>query len=1090
MAYVAWVVTPTKAIIEVNGANAVNTASFGVQGFDSTTSFGNDPNNSSRCWLGVIDEVRISNVSRSTNWLWAEWMNIASNGVFNTYGAAGLNNLDLPSISDGVSQNLSNTSVDVTGTLTTNGSSPATVYLYWNTTDGTNNASAWLTGGSVSNLGHAFASGATFTNTLTGLSNNTKYYWNYSASNDSGTAWAATYGSPSFKTMGPPAVNNGIGPGAVGLTTATLNGNLTNGVQAGVHIFWGPDSNNWANTNDFGLLAEGTTFSTNLTGLSQNTSYYYQCQATNAYGTAWSDVTNFTTYLYQGGYFVTPTGAGAMNGATWANAFNSIQSAVNAAGVGNTICLQTGTYTIASSINVPNTSSGLTIAGGYVGSGAPGQQTSAPSILTGNGTVRVLNLAAATNITLSQLTVTGGGGLGGGYYVTIGGAGLCASNSIVMVANCVFSNNYAATSGGEGATPYGGAIYAVNNVALTVSNTVFAGNAATVGMLEDYSAGHGGAVAVSGGIGTFVHCRFTGNLTSRDYAERQSTDYGGALWLSVSSALIRDCLIAGNCSEVRGGGIHVDAGTVRVESSDIVGNSVQGISCNGGTVVVTNSIVWENGLDAAGTMTLAYCDVQTVSAGANTNNHCLSVAPLFERGLYLAANSPCVDAGGDTAANLGYAAGTTRADGTLETGAVDLGYHFTSGVNPAVADLYVRPNGDDTGAGTSWATAFKTVTKALSLQDDGTRVHLQAGVYSNTLESMPLTIGKLGVQLLGTNAAVTVLNGGGVARVLQITASCGDTLISGLSVNNGYTDNGKVWSSPLSGAGIYAYLSELVIADSTFTNNQAKTQPNYTYSCGGAVCAESALLTISNCTFVTNSANWIFGWNSCRGYGGAVAAIGLHNYLPGAKPATILNCSFTSNWTVQEYPGNIDCGGALYLNVSTGLVRNCLLARNHADAYGDGMYVNAGTVSVVNVTLADNGGEGLRAGGGIVKVADSILWNNGVDVTGAVALAWCDIGVKDPAATTNNYCLSTDPLFVNAAAGDYHEQSKSGSWHGGAWAKDAAQSPCIDAGDPSDPRGALEPPPNYKNRINMGAYGGTAQASKSLPTGGTIVMFH
>ena len=40
---------------------------------------------------------------------------------------------------------------------------------------------------------------------------------------------------------------------------------------------------------------------------------------------------------------------------------------------------------------------------------------------------------------------------------------------------------------------------------------------------------------------------------------------------------------------------------------------------------------------------------------------------------------------------------------------------------------------------------------------------------------------------------------------------------------------------------------------------------------------------------------------------------------------------------------------------------------------------------------------------------------------------------------------------------------------------------CIDAGDPCDPIG-VEPNPNG-TRINMGAYGGTAQASKS--TGGT-----
>jgi hypothetical protein len=44
--------------------------------------------------------------------------------------------------------------------------------------------------------------------------------------------------------------------------------------------------------------------------------------------------------------------------------------------------------------------------------------------------------------------------------------------------------------------------------------------------------------------------------------------------------------------------------------------------------------------------------------------------------------------------------------------------------------------------------------------------------------------------------------------------------------------------------------------------------------------------------------------------------------------------------------------------------------------------------------------------------------------------------------------------------------------------RDAVTSPCIDVGDPATPAGD-EPQPNG-GRINMGAYGGTAEASKSL----------
>jgi archaellum component FlaG (FlaF/FlaG flagellin family) len=41
-------------------------------------------------FAGVLDEVRISNLPRSSNWVWAEYMNMGSNEVFNTYGAVAL----------------------------------------------------------------------------------------------------------------------------------------------------------------------------------------------------------------------------------------------------------------------------------------------------------------------------------------------------------------------------------------------------------------------------------------------------------------------------------------------------------------------------------------------------------------------------------------------------------------------------------------------------------------------------------------------------------------------------------------------------------------------------------------------------------------------------------------------------------------------------------------------------------------------------------------------------------------------------------------------------------------------------------------
>lgn len=71
---------------------------------------------------------------------------------------------------------------------------------------------------------------------------------------------------------------------------------------------------------------------------------------------------------------------------------------------------------------------------------------------------------------------------------------------------------------------------------------------------------------------------------------------------------------------------------------------------------------------------------------------------------------------------------------------------------------------------------------------------------------------------------------------------------------------------------------------------------------------------------------------------------------------------------------------------------------------------------------------------------------------------------------------SSDAVWVS---GDYHLRSEAGRWVPWAlsWAADDVTSPCFDASDPGEPVGE-EPQPNGSG-INMGAYGGTAEAGKS-----------
>jgi len=83
--------------------------------------------------------------------------------------------------------------------------------------------------------------------------------------------------------------------------------------------------------------------------------------------------------------------------------------------------------------------------------------------------------------------------------------------------------------------------------------------------------------------------------------------------------------------------------------------------------------------------------------------------------------------------------------------------------------------------------------------------------------------------------------------------------------------------------------------------------------------------------------------------------------------------------------------------------------------------------------------------------------------------------------------ISVNPLFVDAAGGDYHLKSEGWRWNTNneLSAYDNVTSLCIDAGDPACPLGdepmsAPRDPDNEYGvnlRINMGAYGGTCQAS-------------
>jgi hypothetical protein len=124
---------------------------------------------------------------------------------------------------------------------------------------------------------------------LTGLTANTAYYWQVRANNAIGTTYAD--GSDTafrvFTTVSPPGAFSKINPtnGVTGMSTsATLTWQA--GARASSYEYCYDTSNDgacsgWTNTS--------TALSVGLTGLTANTTYYWQVRANNAIGTTYAD---------------------------------------------------------------------------------------------------------------------------------------------------------------------------------------------------------------------------------------------------------------------------------------------------------------------------------------------------------------------------------------------------------------------------------------------------------------------------------------------------------------------------------------------------------------------------------------------------------------------------------------------------------------------------------------------------------------------------------------------------------------------------------------------------------------------------------
>ena len=253
-------------------------------------------------------------------------------------------------------------------------------------------------------------------------------------------------------------------------------------------------------------------------------------------------------------------------------------------------------------------------------------------------------------------------------------------------------------------------------------------------------------------------------------------------------------------------------------------------------------------------------------------------------------------------------------------------------------------------------------------------------------------------------------------------------------------------------------------------------------SLGGAIyCEKGSGPKIINCRIINSMA---FSWPLLgAGSGGGVAGC----------DGEIINCLISGN-------GAMGGGGIAFCH---GIIQKNIITNNKAGYFGGGLFVCDGVIqgNTVSHNRANNHGGGLDSCSGIIRnnvisfnftygagggmnnkyignpsVINCIVWGNLPDQLYKVQVVrYSDIEGGWPGEGN----IDADPCFADPNNGDYHLKSQAGRWdpNEGRWTKDDVTSPCIDAGDPASPIG-LEPFPNG-GIINMGAFGGTVEASKA-----------
>jgi hypothetical protein len=563
--------------------------------------------------------------------------------------------------------------------------------------------------------------------------------------------------------------------------------------------------------------------------------------------------------------------------------------------------------------------------------------------ISGNNASQLFTLSGSAQVTIADLTLTGGKSSQGGAILIGGTAALTLDSDIL-------SGNQAV--GDANGNALGGAVYNSAGASLTIDNTSFANNQ-TNGMNESF----GGALANAGTL-AISGATFTGNAalgSTTPISTTPGASQGGAIGnLDGSNLTITLSTFTGNQALGTGAG-WAAGGAIGNEDEDLYPFTGSGVTCTASHSTFANNLA-KGGSNSGG---------QEGHGGAIEDNPGVNLAVLN-----------CSFTG-----NQAISGGSGEADG----GAID----DNPAVTVTISDSQFISNsaiGSGVGAGAFGGAVdnFQTMTIANSL------------FIGNSAVAGPMADGR---QTTGEGAGGAIKTGEGLnTHVPVVILTLSNSIVAGNEAIGG--SGGSTLAFPPTGAALGGGIANsnggtLNITGSSLTGNQAvggaSAQGRGGFANGGGILnSNDCTLNLTNCTVSTNLSQ---GGQGASGFAGGIAAGGgIANSRVGGI-AIITNSTISLNESLggagRAGANGGDAVGGGIANAVSGLERglpdpaslivsNCQIIGNTAegstassgavggDGLGGGLFVGpgSGTAMLKGVLVSGNQAQGGAKGQG------------------------------------------------------------------------------------------------------------------------------